>query len=118
MTVIESIISILILGILILFLNPTHLLMPESVNSMLMIGLIIAFLVFVGLIWKEKPSDERELTHIQKAGRFSFLTGCAILVVGIIIEAAKHKIDPWLLLALSGMILTKLIARLYYNVKN
>lgn len=118
MTALESIISLLILGILILFLNPTHLLMPDSVNAMLILSLIILFLVFTGLIWKEKPGDEREAIHIQKAGRASFLVGSAILVTGIISQAQKHNIDPWLIYTLSAMVLTKTITRIYNKLKN
>ena len=118
MNVIELIISLLLLGILIIFLNPTHLLMPESVNAMLILGLILAFLAFTAIIWREKAQDEREASHIQKAGRFSFLTGSATLVAGIIYQATKHNIDPWLLYALSVMVLTKTLARIYDKFKN
>lgn len=118
MTALESIISLLILGILILFLNPTHLLMPDTINSMLILGLIISFLVFVGSVWREKAKDEREALHIQKAGRISFLVGSAILVVGIISQAQKHNIDPWLIYTLSAMVLTKTIARIWHKLKN
>ena len=110
--------GVIILIILAVFLNPTHLLMPDSVNTMLLLGLIVVFLVFVGMIWREKADDERDSLHIQKAGRYSFLAGSIILVVGIVVQATKHEIDPWLLFALSGMVLTKLISRIYHNFKN
>lgn len=114
----EFILGGVILAILIIFLNPTHLLMPDSVNTLLMLGLIVVFLVFMGVIWRERAGDERESIHIQKAGRFSFFVGTTALVAGVIIQATKHEIDPWLLLALSGMVLTKLVSRIYHNFKN
>lgn len=114
----EIVLGVVILGILVVFLNPTHLLMPDSVNTMLMLGLVVAFLVFVGLVWREKADDERVMIHIQKAGRLSFLTGTTILVAGIVAQAGKHEVDVWLVLALAGMVLAKLVARMYHNLKN
>ena len=115
---VEVIIGIILLGILGIFLNPTHLLMPDSVNMMLILGLIIGFLGFVGLVWRERASDEREVMHIGKAGRWSFFSGTAVLVMGIVIQAMRHEIDPWLLYALSVMVLAKLISRTFHNLHN
>lgn len=115
---IEIIIGIIVLGILGIFLNPTHLLMPDSVNMMLILGLILGFLGFIGLFWREHASDERDTVHMQKAGRLSFFVGATILVVGIVIQALHHEIDPWLLYALSGMVLTKLISRAFHSFRN
>lgn len=115
---IEVIIGIILLGILGIFLNPTHLLMPDSVNMMLILGLILGFLAFIGLVWREHASDEREAIHIGKAGRLSFFSGAAVLVIGIVIQAMQHEIDPWLLYALSVMVLAKLISRTFHNLRN
>ncbi len=117
-TVFEVIFGGIILVILAVFLNPTHLLMPESVNTMLVLGLVMAFLVFVGMVWREKADDERDVLHIQKAGRLSFLVGISILVVGVTVQATMHEIDSWLVFALSGMVLTKLVSRIYHNLRN
>lgn len=115
---IEIIIGIIVLGILGIFLNPTHLLMPDSVNMMLILGLILGFLGFIGLFWREHASDERDMVHMQKAGRLSFFSGATVLVVGIVIQAMQHEIDPWLLYALSVMVLAKLISRTFHNFRN
>jgi len=114
----EVIISIVVLGILGVFLNPTHLLMPDSVNMLLILGLILGFLAFISLVWREHASDERDEVHMQKAGRFSFLIGAVILVTGIVFQALQHEIDPWLLYALSGMVLTKIASRFFHNLRN
>lgn len=115
---IEIIIGIIILAILGIFLNPTRLLMPDSVNMMLILALILGFLGFIGLVWREQANDEREAVHMQKAGRISFFVGATILVVGIVIQALHHDVDPWLLYALSGMVLTKLISRAFHSFRN
>jgi len=116
--IIEVIIGLLVLGILVIFLNPTNLLMPESINMLLILGLILGFLAFIGLVWREQASDERDEVHMQKAGRFSFLVGAVILVVGIVQQALNHEIDPWLVYALSGMVLTKLASRIFNSLQN
>lgn len=115
---VEVIIGIVVLGILGIFLNPTHLLMPDSINMLLILGLVLGFLSFVGLFWRERANDEREAVHMQKAGRISFFVGSTLLVVGIVIQALNHEVDPWLLYALSGMVLTKLISRAFHHVRN
>lgn len=114
----EIIIGVMVLAILGIFLNPTHLLMPDSVNMMLILGLILGFLSFIGLVWREHASDEREMAHIGKAGRLSFFSGAAVLVIGIATQAVHHEIDPWLLYALSVMVLAKLISRAFHNLRN
>ena len=114
----EVLICIIVLCILGVFLNPTHLLMPDSVNMLLIMGLILGFLAFIGLVWRENASDERDEVHKQKAGRVSFFIGAIVLVVGIVIQALHHEIDPWLLYALSGMVLTKLLSRIFHTIRN
>jgi low temperature requirement protein LtrA len=114
----EILVGILVLGILGFFLNPTHVLMPDSLNMMLVLVLLLGFLGFVGLFWREHASDERESIHMQKAGRLSFFVGATILVIGIVVQAVQHDIDPWLLYALAGMVLTKLLSRIFHSLRN
>lgn len=114
----ETSIGIILLGILAIFLNPSHLFMPDTVNTMLMLSLIIGFLLFVALIWREQASDERDNLHIQKSGRLSFFVGATILVMGIVYQAIHHDIDPWLLYSLSAMVVTKLASRVFHHFRN
>lgn len=115
---IEVLAGLCVLGILGVFLNPTHILMPETIHTMLLVGLVLGFLAFVSLIWREKANDEREAVHIYKSARISFFTGAAILVVAIVIQTTMHEIDPWLLCALSGMVVAKLLSRFFHSIKN
>lgn len=114
---IESLTAIAILIIAVIFLNPGHLAMPDSVNSLLILGFIVAFLAFGAFVLKEKSSDEREELHILKAGRISYLTGVGVLVAGIILQALKHEVDPWLVYAVCAMVLSKIISRIYSRIK-
>lgn len=115
--IIETISAITILGIAILFLNPGYLTMPESMVSMLIVGLIISFLTFAAFLFREKSSDEREDIHILTAGRISYLVGVGTLIVGIILQALQHEIDPWLVIALCAMVFSKLLSRIYSHFK-
>lgn len=115
--IVEVVSAIIILGIAILFLNPTHLTMPDSMNSMLILAMIISFLFFSAFILKESSSDERETLHKIAASRISYLVGVGALVLGIVIQALNHNIDAWLVVVLSIMVFSKLISRIYYRFK-
>ena len=114
---VETISAIVILGIAILFLNPGRLSMPDSMQSMLILGLIVAFLTFAAYVFREKSSDERESMHILTAGRISYLVGVGTLILGIIMQALDHKIDPWIVIALCAMVFSKLLSRIYSHFK-
>ncbi len=111
--IIEYLSATAIITIAIIFLNPTHLTMPSSVVSMLTLGLILAFLAFSALIFREHTSDERESLHRLVSGRISYLVGVGTLIIGIIVQASLHEIDPWLVIALCAMVLSKLVSRIY-----
>jgi len=115
--IVESLSAFAILAIAILFLNPGHLTMPESMVSMLIIGLIISFLTFAAYLFREKSSDEREAVHVLTAGRISYLVGVGTLIVGIIFQALKHEIDPWLVISLCAMVFSKFLSRIYSHFK-
>ena len=109
----ETTIAAILIILLVLFLNPFDLLMPPSFLSMLILFLIVTFGIFAAIIWKENAKDEREHLHRMLAGRYAFLAGSSILVIGIISQSLQHTIDPWLIFALVGMILVKLIGLSY-----
>ena len=115
---IELIVHFLLIAVLALFLSPADLFMPMSQIAMLGVLLTVVFLIFTGFIWKEKAKDEREASHIQSAVRFSFITGLAIEVAGILWGSLRHNIDPRLIFTAIGMILTKVFFRVYQAQKN
>lgn len=117
-TIMELAVSIILIVVLFLFLSPIDLLMPMSHITMLGVLVVLLFMVFSGLIWREKAHDERENVHVMGAGRFSFIVGLLIAIGGILTESLRHKIDPWLVFTAVGMILAKVIFRLYSARKN
>jgi ABC-type spermidine/putrescine transport system permease subunit II len=114
----ELFIGLALLSILGFFLNPAHLLMPDSMTTALKLALVLGFLSFLGLVWKEHAADERDHTHIQKSGRISFFAGTTVLVIGIVFQATMHEIDPWLVYALSTMVVVKLFSRIFHHFQN
>lgn len=113
----ELTLSVILVILLVLFLNPLDFLMPSPFVMMLIIFLIALFGIFTAVIWREKPKDEREGFHGMYAGRLAFLTGSTILVIGIIMQELRHVTDPWLIFALVGMIIAKIVGFLYGQKK-
>lgn len=110
----DIIISTILIGILLAFLQPNAmLLMPNTVSTLLIIGMATSFLLFTSLVWRERVHDEREAIHRATSGWWSFLVGSVALVTAIIIQAIDHHIDPWLIIVLIIMLLTKLASRLH-----
>jgi hypothetical protein len=113
----ELFLAVILLLLLSSFVLFEELLMPMETTIILSLGLILSFFFYTIFIWKEKGRDEREILHALHAGRVSFLTGSFILVLGIVVQAFNHSIDPWLIYALSGIVFSKLMMLLYQNYK-
>jgi len=115
---IEIIITIILLILLVLVLNPMELWMPPQATMMLTAFILVTFLIFSAFIWREQSHDERENLHKLMAGRIGFLAGSGILVTGIIVQTLKHTLDPWLVIALGGMVLVKIFSTIYARLTN
>lgn len=114
----ESIISILLVGLLLLCWNPgKSIWMPSMGMSMVLLILVIVFMVFAAFVWKERARDEREEQHRLVSGRVSFLCGALMLLIGIVAESYRGTPDPWLLAALGSMVIAKLSTRVYGQIK-
>ncbi len=117
-TVGEIILSLLLLALAILFCNPFQALwMPTMFMSSVVFIFLVCFVVFAAFVWKEQARDEREEEHRLRAGRVGFLIGIGLLVVGIVWQTLEHRLDSWLLIVLAAMVLAKLGALLYSQIK-
>lgn len=74
---------------------------------------LIVFALFASFILREKALDEREGIHRMYAGRTAFLAGASVIMVGLAYQTWKDSVDPWLVVSLVAMVLTKIGARLY-----
>jgi hypothetical protein len=109
----ETIVTVALIVIAILLLNPFHFWMPDMmVMSMLAVALVL-FGLFASFILREKSIDEREEQHKSLAGRNAFLAGSGILMLGIIVQGYTHVVDPWLVIGLIGMIIVKVSTRIW-----
>jgi len=114
----EIFVSLVLVVLLILFLNPFDFWMPNTLLMVMVLGLVVVFMLFASFIWKENSIDEREGLHKMMAGRVAFLAGTGVLVVGIIIQSFNHQLDSWLVFTLGVMILAKVGGLIYSKIKN
>ena len=109
----EFIFSLLLIILLLFFIEPFGLFMTPPVAMMILTILIVIFGIFASLVWREKARDEREHLHKMIAGRFGYLAGASVLMIGIVIQTLNHELDSWLIIALIAMILGKIVGLLY-----
>jgi len=109
----ESVLSLLIIGLLIVLTNPFEFLMPEEF-MMLCTGLVIIFFILFALyLFRERAADEREELHRYIAARWAYLSGALVLVIGIVIQTFMHHLTFWLPLALGSMLVARNISQWY-----
>ena len=108
--------ALILIVLAVVLLNPTGTYMPSMMVVGLMASTLAAFALFAGVIVKESAGDEREVVHRMHAGRVAFLVGTLLLVLGIVIQAWTHSVDPWLVYTLVAMTLAKLGTRIYSDI--
>lgn len=114
---IETVMGVALAALLMMLLNPFDWWMPTAMAMTLTGVLVAVFAVFASFMWREKPRDEREGLHRLLAGRWAFLAGSGVLVLGIVAGEFAHDLDPWLPLALGAMILAKIAGIAYGRIK-
>lgn len=112
----EITVSILFVVLLIFFLDPLMVFMPSQALYLLMAGVIILFVLFAGLVWRERPLDERDELHRMLAGRVGYLLGTAVLLIGVLVQSFSGHVDPWLVLALGAMVIGKLLGHFFVRL--
>jgi hypothetical protein len=109
----ETIVTVALIVIAILLLNPFHFWMPDMVVMCMLAITLGLFGIFASFILRESIIDERDSQHRTLAGRNAFLAGSGVLTIGIVVQGYAHAVDPWLVSALVVMIVTKIITRLW-----
>lgn len=107
-----------LIGLLLFFLNPVLIFLPRPMHPFMIPLLIILFIIFAAMLWKERPTDEREQLHTLIASRFAYFAGVTVLTIAIIIQHAQRSIDPWLIIAICIMLLAKIIGLLYGHLRH
>ena len=97
----------------VLLVNPLQLWMPTMLHMIMLAVVVAAFGVLAVFVVFERVVDERDYAHRSLAGRAAFLVGSAILLMGIVVQTFAHTLDPWLVVALLGMVVAKIGARMW-----
>lgn len=99
-------------GVGLIALEPFGLVMPTQAQ-MVSAGVLLGILVFaIGLLWQEKPQDEREESLFDKRGKYAFYSGLTVGSIGLVWEAFNHRVDWWLVAVVGSMLLIKLLRRM------
>ena len=113
MSKLEISVSLVLLLMVFLFLDPFMIWMPSELVYMALGGLIIAFVIVAGFVWKERARDEREYLHTMIAGIVAYLTGAGLLVIAITVQTVLTHPDPWLVITLAGMVIARILGFIY-----
>jgi len=89
--------------------------MPNMNEMLALLSVTLCMLVWSGFVMYEKAIDEREVMLRMHAGRVAYLSGIGVLLLALIVQGFNHAIDPWIMLALAVMVISKLGARLYLD---
>jgi hypothetical protein len=114
----EIVVALALVTVLFLPADPFRLLMPTEVQMVLLGALAAAAAVYAGLVFREKPADERESLHLYQASRIAYLAGTVALTAAIVVQDVLHRLDVWLPAVLGVMILTKLVVLLWARYRN
>ena len=109
----ETVVTIALIVIAILLLNPFHFWMPDMMVICLLAVTLGLFGIFASFILRESTVDERDAQHRTLAGRNAFLAGSGVLTMGIVIQGYTHNVDPWLVIAFIVMIVVKIGTRIW-----
>ncbi len=109
----ETVVSFLLVATAIFLLNPFDFWMPDMMVASVLALILVLFGIFASFILREKNEDERDEQHRSLAGRNAFLVGASCLILGITVQGFYHVIDPWLVITLILMVLTKISTRIW-----
>ncbi|PIR69374.1 MAG: hypothetical protein COU47_03320 [Candidatus Niyogibacteria bacterium CG10_big_fil_rev_8_21_14_0_10_46_36] len=114
----EIIISVILIALGILFLNPFMIWMPAPLLYMVSAVFVILFAVFLVFVWRERVRDEREDLHRMIAARIGYLLGMATLASVLLVQAVMtHHTDPWIIAALLIMVMGKTVGMIYSRMR-
>lgn len=105
----ESLLALSVLAVLFLKMDPFHWFMPTEAQMILLCVFAAAFALYAGVVFREQAKDERESNHLYRASRWGYLVGVVTLSGVIVVQDVLHQLDPWLLVVLGVMVITKLV---------
>jgi hypothetical protein len=112
-TLVQSVFALVLLVMLGALTDPFMYWMPTMPEMTVLLISTALLLGWMGFVAREKAVDEREAEHRMFAGRVAYLSGLALLTIALVMQGFAHTIDPWVPIALAGMVVSKLAARWY-----
>lgn len=90
-----------------------------GMSTMLGIGMALGlYVIAMSLIGEGPQEDEREAYHRRMANRAAMIAGTVLLSIGVLYQLfVVHQLDYWLLIALMGINLSKIISLIYLNYR-
>lgn len=114
----EIIVSIILIFLTALFLNPFMLWMPAPLFYLATAIFVILFASFLVFVWRERAHDEREQLHKMVAARIGYLFGMATIAGVLLVQAiVYHHTDPLFIVALLVMVIGKMAGMLYSKMR-
>ena len=111
----EVVLAAAVLVFLFLKVDPFHWFMPTEIQMILLCVFTAVLALYAGVVFREQAKDERESSHLYRASRWGYLVGVVALAVLIVVQDVLHRLDPWLLVILGVMVLTKLVVLRWSN---
>jgi hypothetical protein len=102
-----------LIALLFIIFNPWNMFMPGYLVMGILTAAVVLYVAFVTFLWRENKGDEREVFHRLFADRIAYLAGSGLLLVGIVAGELQHALDPWLIYALSIMVIAKIAGLIY-----
>jgi hypothetical protein len=106
-------ISVALIALFIVLLNPFHLWMPDMMHLLLLALGVVVFGAYAVFVMRERALDERDGVYRMRSGRAAFLVGAGALVCGILYESGAGSVDIWLVFVLVLMVVTKVGVHFY-----
>lgn len=114
----DTIVPSVIILLLILLLEPFGF-MPSMAIMTTLVAATTLLVLFAVFAWREKGVDEREEANIHRADRFGYLSGMAVLAIGVVVSYfTMNEISRVLVIALIIMVCTKALALSYTHRHN
>lgn len=116
--ILVEVLLICIFGIL-AFATLSPYVMPMGMYLTVLLACMVLFAFFAVFVWREKGGDERERMLLHMSDRMAFLAGATVLIIAVLVDGVLlHMSDPWVLGALSAMIIAKAASYIYHQNKN
>ena len=111
---VEIVLSALFVLLLGMCVDPLHILMPSPVQTVSLVLLILAATSYAGLVFRERPKDEREAAHLARSSRGGYLVGIVGLAAVVIYQAISGRTpDKSVVAILAAMVIAKLLLLLW-----